>query len=209
MYASFCLSASSRYGPSTVSTPAASSNSLPPPGDFGIGVPRGDKHPRHARLYYRPGAGRGTPVVAAGLKSHVHRRACRQAPRGIEGVHLGMRSAAGLVEPLPDHGPVPDQNGSDQRVRTRPPPPFFRQFKRPQHVSLFVGAGNGHGKPRKAHLIFFGYKYQKALPLKIKMRAGRSYRRTFLTRALTPSPVRTLTVGPVISTGLLIRARGL
>jgi hypothetical protein len=125
------------------------------PAARGLGgrVVGGDHHAGDARLDDRIRAGRGAPLVGAGLERHVHGGAGGVLLAGAERHPLGVGLAGGLGDALTDHSAVLDHHGPDDRVGARLPARPAGQFDGPQKVSRVALCGGcvGHsGAPRRA-----------------------------------------------------------
>jgi hypothetical protein len=103
-------------------------------GGLGGRVVGGDHHAGDAGGHDRVGARRRAAVMAAGLQRHVHGRARRVARGLLERHHLGVALARRLGDPLPDHAPVLDHDGTDHGVRAGLPARASSKFDGPQKV---------------------------------------------------------------------------
>ena len=91
-------------------------------------------------------------MVGARLERHVEGRTGRVLATGRERGALGVRLPRTGVKALADHAPVPDHDGTHERVGTRPPAPPRRQLERPPEVDGIALGGErldrrgGHGR---------------------------------------------------------------
>ncbi len=81
-----------------------------------VGIERRHHHPRDAGREQRFGAGRGAPVVVAGLEGDVGGGAAGAFASGTERLHLGVRLAGPPVPALTDDGAVPDEHTAHQGI---------------------------------------------------------------------------------------------
>ena len=106
-----------------------------PAADQGIRVGHGRHHATDAGFDDPLGARTGTPVMAARLERHIHRRAVRVGTRVLQRKHLGVRLAGPRVPSLPHHHTVAaHHHGAHQWVGRRYALGPSRMEQRAPHV---------------------------------------------------------------------------
>ncbi len=110
----------------------------PSAGHERIRVRRADKDAPDSGFQQGVGTGRCFSKVAARFQRHI--QVCSRGGFAAAGERVALRveAAVCLVISLPDYLPVFHDDGSDDRVRGRPSPPFFCQVDGTSHICLCV-----------------------------------------------------------------------
>ena len=103
-------------------------------GHFRVGVLHGRDHPCHTGIHQGVGAGRRTPVMAAGFEGHIGGGATGQFTGRAQGMHLGMGLAGPHVPALAHHLAVAHDDAADTRVGMGGVATLARQFQSTGHV---------------------------------------------------------------------------
>jgi hypothetical protein len=108
----------------------------------------GDEDPANPGLADRIGAGRGEPVMTAGLERDIHRRAAQfTTSGGADRLDLGVRRTQLAVVALADGAVVVGDHGSDERIGADPSASLLGDLDRAGEVTA-IAIGDG------CHLCF-------------------------------------------------------
>jgi hypothetical protein len=109
---------------------------MAPPGDARVGVFDGGDHTGNARLEDRGNAWARSPLMDARLERDIERGAFRTIARFAQRMNFRVRGSGALVEAFADDVPLMYHNGTDDRIRRRPPARFLRELESAAHERL-------------------------------------------------------------------------